>query len=166
MFEVGEAVVHPTRGAGVVIGFEEFKRHGTPRRYYKIQLLGRERTKLMIPVQDAEERGLRHPIGQARLFAVLRSDPEELPSHHKSRYKAVDTKLRSGNILKVAEAIRDLAWRRRKEDGLTVRERRVFRKAMRLVTGEISAAQGIDVEEAEAEVHSVVQKNLPTPTVA
>ena len=38
MFEIGDAVVHPTRGAGVVTGFKELQRRGTSERYYKIKL--------------------------------------------------------------------------------------------------------------------------------
>ena len=70
MFEVGDAVVHPVRGAGVVTDIEELQRDGGNKAYYKIKLLSQVRTSLMVPVKDAATRGLRHAVERSKLGRV------------------------------------------------------------------------------------------------
>ena len=157
MFEVGEIVVHPVRGAGVVVGFEEFHREDGDSLYYKIQLIGRQsETDLMVPVENTDSSGLRRAISQSKLdvvWGVLQGEPENLPSNHKTRYRILGEKLRTGDILQVAEAVRDMSWRQRHMDnGLTGKGKRIYRRALALLVGEISAVLDVDQMEAERQI--------------
>jgi RNA polymerase-interacting CarD/CdnL/TRCF family regulator len=161
MFEIGEAVVHPTRGAGIVVGIQERKRLGKNRQYYTIELLGRQST-LMIPVNIAEKRGLRPALSPEKLKKVwktLESDPESLPDNYKTRHKLMKDKIQTGEVIKVAEAIRDMAGYQR-EKGLTGVGRRIYRKGMSLLAGEIAAAQDIDLDEAEVRIRNAVKESV------
>jgi RNA polymerase-interacting CarD/CdnL/TRCF family regulator len=157
MFNVGDPVVHPIRGAGIVKGFEKLRRHGDEQLYYIIELLGLPDSSLMVPVKKNGEESdiLRPPISKANLskvWRVLEDQPERLPSAHKTRHKLMEDKLQAGDILEVAGAIRDMAWRDAQERGLTSKGKRIYERGITLLSAEIAAAQGVDLVRAEEQV--------------
>lgn len=155
MFEAGDAIVHPVRGAGVVVCIEERQWHGSNDQYYRIKLLGQPGTSLMIPVSAAGTIGLRRAASKSKLkqvWGMLRADPDKLPADHKARYELLNEKLHAGDVLQVAEAVRDMAWRRKQEGSLTTQGKRIYEEAMRILAGEIAAAQATDMADAEAQV--------------
>jgi RNA polymerase-interacting CarD/CdnL/TRCF family regulator len=167
-FKVGDAVVHPIRGAGVVTDIEELRRDGGNKAYYKIELLSHVHTNLMIPVKDAAARGLRRAIRQSRLnrvWQVLRDTPDKLPTDHKKRQALLERRLVSGDLIQVVEAVRDLAWRQHKNNGLTATGRRLYRKGINLLAGEVAAAEGTDLTDGEAQVRNQLwEVMLPSKT--
>jgi RNA polymerase-interacting CarD/CdnL/TRCF family regulator len=62
MFETGDAVIHPTSGAGIVVGLANMPMQHKKQQYYKIEILGRVKTIVMVPVHSAEKIGLRFAI--------------------------------------------------------------------------------------------------------
>lgn len=164
MFSMGDAIVHPTRGVGVVVNIQEREWQGSSSQYYQIELLGREPSlKLMVPIEEADELGLRLAIQQSevdRVWRVLSSEPEDLPSNHKTRHKFLRDKLHAGDIFQVAEVLRDLTWRQKEEDHLTTRGKRIYKEALMFVAGEVAAAQGIGVAEAETQIRDKLGKIL------
>jgi RNA polymerase-interacting CarD/CdnL/TRCF family regulator len=167
MFEAGDAIVHPVRGAGVVVCIEERQWHGTSDQYYRIKLLGQPGTSLMIPVGAAETIGLRHAASKSKLdhvWRMLRADPENLPADHKARYELLNEKLHAGDVLQVAEAVRDMAWRRKQEGSLTTQGKRIYEDGMRILSGEIAASQAIDMADAEAQVSEKLAEVVASDT--
>jgi CarD family transcriptional regulator len=163
-FKAGDAVVHPVRGAGVIQGVEERDWRGNNTQYYRIGLLGHPGSSLMVPIETAKTIGLRSAIPQSRLkkvWRVLCDDPRKLPPEHKDRYQLLEDKLHAGKVLKVAEAVRDMAWRRQQEGRLTTRGKRIFEEGMTLLAGEIAATQGIDLADAEAQVKEKLRESFP-----
>ncbi len=166
MFKAGDAIVHPVRGAGVVVCIEERQWRGSKNQYYRIKLLSQPTSSLMIPISAAETLGLRRAIPQSKLkqvWRVLRADPGSLPADHKERYQMLEDKLHAGDVLQVAEAMRDMTWRRQKEGNLTTRGKRMYEEGMMLLAGEIAAAQDIDLTDAEAQVRDRLMENLSPP---
>lgn len=164
MFKAGDAVIHPIRGAGIVIRIVERQWHGSNDLYYRIKLLGRPGTKLMIPTSAAETLGLRRAIPQTKIksvWRVLRDDPSTLPANHKKRYKAVEEKLHTGNVFQVAEAVRDMTWRQRREGKLTTMGKRMYKEGMNILAGEIAAVQGVAIEDAEDQIRVKLEECLP-----
>jgi CarD family transcriptional regulator len=163
MFKEGDAVVHPIRGAGVVKCVEERQWRGAEALYYRIGLLSQPGSNLMIPVGSAKQLGLRRAASRSRLlqvWKVLGTDPEGLPIEHKERYQLLEGKLHAGDVLQIAEAVRDMAWRRHREGRLTTRGKRMYEEGMTLLAGEIAAAKGIDISDAEAQVRDRLQESL------
>ena len=154
MFRTGDPVIHPVRGAGVVLGIEERQWRGSKDRYYKIQLLSQQGVTLMVPIDAADMLGLRRTISQSKLnqvWRVLHDDPRELPSNHKKRYQLLKDKLHAGDVFQVAEVVRDMTWRQR--DGkLTTVGKRLYDEGLSLLAGEIAAAQGIELNDAEVQI--------------
>lgn len=167
VFEVGDAVVHPFRGAGVVIGVEELQQQGTTiTSYYRIKLLGHTQTHLLIPVEETESIGLRHVTPAAQLkdiWQVLREPPNALPSQRKSRYKFLKDKLRAGDILQIAAAVRDMTWWERQEGELSAEEKRLHRKNLLFLASELAAAQHVPLADAEVEVRARLDEAIPLP---
>ena len=71
------------------------------------------------------------------------------------RYKANLEKLASGDVLKVAEVVRDL-WRRDRGKGLSAGEKRMLTKARQILTSELALAKKIDEEEAEKRLDDIL----------
>ena len=168
MFKAGDAIVHPLRGAGVVERVEERQWRGSNDLYYRITLLGQPGTKLMVPTTAAEELGLRHAIPQSKLskvWRVLRAAPDTLPSDHKQRYKLLEEKLHTGNVFQVAEVVRDMTWRQQRKGRLTTVGTRRYKEGINMLAGEIAAVQGIELNNAEAQIHARLEESLASATI-
>ncbi|MDY7077411.1 MAG: CarD family transcriptional regulator [Chloroflexota bacterium] len=168
MFKAGDAIIHPVRGAGVVVRVEERQWRGSNDLYYRIKLLGQPSIGLMIPVSAAKTLGLRRVIprsGLSRVWRVLRADPRTLPAEHKERYKLLEDKLHTGDVFQVAEVVRDMAWRQQRKGRLTTTGKRRYEEGMRILSGEIAAVQGVDLDDAEAQVSATLRESL-SPTIA
>ncbi|MBU0704402.1 MAG: hypothetical protein KKC18_11110 [Chloroflexi bacterium] len=167
MFKIGDAIVHPIRGAGVVVRVEERPWRGDSVPYYRIELLGHLGTSLMIPVKVAETMGLRHAIPRSelkRVWRVLRAAPNTLPVEHKERYQVVEERLHVGKILQVAETVRDMAWRKQQVGKMTTRGKQLYEEGVRLLAGEVAATQGIVLADAETEIRERLWKILSPAT--
>jgi len=165
MFEVGDAVVHPIRGAGIVIGVEERQWHGNSALYYKIQLLNQPESSVMIPTGAAKELGLRRVISQEKLkevWRVLSAGPKSLPDDHKKRYKLLRERLKAGDVFQIAETIRDMAWRQQRKGRLNTVGKRLYEKSIKILAGEIAALQDIDLSDADVQVRTKLQEGLPS----
>ena len=168
MFKAGDAIIHPVRGAGVVICVEERQLRGNSALYYRINLLGQPGTRLMIPVSAAETLGLRCVIQQSELkkvWHVLRATPKTLPDNHKKRYELLDDKLHTGDVFQVAEVVRDMTWRQQREGSLTTIGKQRYEEGIKILTGEIAAVQGVDLDDAEAQVRAKLMESLSPTTV-
>lgn len=162
-FKVGDAVVHPLRGAGVVTAVEERELHGDSDEYISIDMMGEPTTRLMVPTEAAEEVGLRRAISKSRLgrlWRILKDDPEGLPDDHKKRYNYLRDKLSEGDTYEVAATVRDIAWRQQEEGRLTTVDKRIYDEGLSLLAGEIAATQGIKMSAAEKEINSRLSKGL------
>ena len=148
-FAEGDLVVYPNHGAGYVAGVEEKTVLGEERRYYVVYIADGELT-LNIPA--AGDSGLRLCAGEegvAAALAILREGPEEMPDHWNHRLKHNQEKIRSGEISRVAEVVRDLSYYGG-EHGLSTGERNLLAKARRILVSEVTLGKNLATEEAEA----------------
>lgn len=166
-FKTGDAIIHPVRGAGLVVRVEERQWRGRDALYYRIELLGQRGTQVMVPAGAVEKIGLRRAIPRSKLnqvWRVLRADPKKLPTNHKQRYKLLGDKLHAGDVYQVAEAVRDMAWRQQRQGNLTTMGKRMYEEGLRILAGEIAAVQGVDLNAAEAQVRDRLSERLSSPT--
>jgi CarD family transcriptional regulator len=164
MFRVGDTVVHPHYGAGVVTDIRELEYLGNERKtYYSIKLLTEPDTVVMVPLRNEREVGLRATVPESRLsrvWRILRSDPRKLPSDHNERYEMLKDELHSGSVYRIAEVLRDLAWRRDRRQHLTIRGKRLYDRALEFLAGEVAAAQGEDVDAAESQISGTLSQTI------
>ena len=163
MYQVGETVVHPGYGVGKVVDIERLSCLGSDKQYYSVKLLDGSGTQIWIPVRDAEEKGMRRPIQESQLNKIwrrLRSEPKALPSDHKERYAIVRQKLGDGDVLRIAEALRDLSWKDAQVRSLTSEGKRLYDKAMQLLASEVSVVGGSDPDGVEAQISRILSENM------
>lgn len=159
MFHVGDKVVHPFHGAGTVIGIEEKNVQEEFHRYYVIELVNYSRI-LLIPVINAREIGLRQAIKRSlipHVLDVLSAWPDTLSADHKRRQARVVEKLKTGDIIQVAEVIRNLAWRDYAQK-LTVRDTHLFKQAQEFMVSELALTEGIEPDEARGQIQTALQE--------
>ena len=149
MFSIGDRVVYPMHGAGVIEAIEEREILGSRKQYYIMKLPIGD-MKVMIPVDGVNGVGLRQVIGQEdleRVLDVLGGERTKMSTNWNRRYRANAEKLRSGNIFEVAEVVRNLSLRE-KEKGLSTGERKMLESARQILVSEVVLAR--DIPEPEA----------------
>jgi CarD family transcriptional regulator len=164
MFDIGDKVVHPTHGAGLVKGIKEQDLLEQFHRYYVIDLAVDDRT-LMIPVSNAEEIGLRS-ISQkpvlSQVWHTLDATAETLSDDYKQRQKRIQEKLKTGNAIKVAEVIRDLSALKR-EDHLTSFDTKLLERAQQFLASEVALVEGVQVGKAEQMIYDTLDNGMESP---
>ncbi len=149
MFNVGDKVVYPHHGAGVVEGVEERDVEGERKKYFILSLC-RGDLKITVPEESTKNVGLRGIIGKSEVksvFEVLHQGQSQMPTNWNHRYKKNRDKIRSGNAYQVAEVVRNLSIRER-EKGLSTGEKRMLNQARKILLSEIIYVLNIDDEKA------------------
>lgn len=151
MFKIGDKVSHPSFGVGDVENIEEKKVLGQKEKYYILKLMVNEMT-LMVPVNKAEEIGLRYIIDPETVPDVLnvlrhRMD-DEMDENYKQRIRSQTEMVDSGDILKVAQVVKNYTHRDTVEK-LSSTERGLYERARKILVGEISAACNIEKNKAK-----------------
>ena len=163
-FKIGDTVTHPNYGAGVIIDIREREFLDVERKtYYSIQLLGQPETTIMVALRNAEQVGLRPTVSRSRLSRILRvlgSEPEVLPPDHNKRYEMLKDKIYSGNTIRIAEVLRDLAWRRERRRKLTTRGKRLYDRGMEMLAGEIAGVRHSEVDAAEDQIARALEQSI------
>src|SRR5213080_2597829 len=156
-FQVGETVVYPHHGAALIEAIETRTIKGEDRLYLVLRVEQGDLT-VRVPADNVELVGVRDVVGQdglERVFDVLRAPHTEEPTNWSRRYKANLEKLASGDVLKVAEVVRDL-WRRERDRGLSAGEKRMLAKARQILVSELALAEGTDEGKAESLLDEVL----------
>ncbi len=164
MFDIGDKVVHPNHGAGKVTGIKEQDLLEQYHRYYVIDLAIDDRT-LMIPVSKAEEIGLRSISQEAVLSQVwhtLDATAETLSDDFRKRQERIQEKLKTGDVIKVAEVVRDLSALKR-EDHLTSFDTRLLERAQQFLSSEVALIEGVQVSEAERMIYETLDNGVGSP---
>jgi CarD family transcriptional regulator len=149
MYAVGDKVVHPGYGPGVIRDIDRREMIGEPKRYYVIDMQDGGAT-LMTPVAKADEVGLRLAISKAsikKLFQSLSESPHTLSEDFKERQTEIEEQLKTGDIYVTAKVLRDLAWHGR-EHNLTKRDTELLQRAEDLIASEVALVEGTDVKVA------------------
>lgn len=151
VFEVGETVVYPHHGAALIEEIKTRTIKGEEKMYLKLKVTQGDLV-IEVPAENVDLVGVRDVVdeeGLKKVFAVLQADDVEEASNWSRRYKANVEKLASGDVLKVAEVVRDL-WRRDKDRGLSAGEKRMLAKARQILVGELALAEGVDDKKTDA----------------
>ena len=157
MFSVGDKVVHPGYGPGVITDIERRQVIGEAKRYYVIDMLAGGTT-LMTPVAQSDNVGLRSAISDEQieqLLHVLTEAPAALPSDFRERQADVEERLREGDVYVSAEVARDLTWFGQGR-GLTKRDTQLLQRAEELVGGELALVRELDLKEAIAQLEAIM----------
>ena len=156
MFSVGDKVVYPMHGAGVIEAIEEKEILGAKKKYYVMKLPVGD-MKVMIPMDSIVQVGLREVVREdmvRQVFDVLQDHQNEVSANWNRRYRDHLEKIKSGNILDVAEVVRNLTLRDRIK-GLSTGERKMLESARQILISELILVKDTSREEVASELEVV-----------
>lgn len=157
-FSVGIKVVHPAYGAGKIVAVKEHQFAEEHKQYYVIRI-PLTRLQVMVPVESAEDVGLRaisDDDALEKVWDVLQGNAKDLSQDWKERKEKVKANIRSRNLIAVARDIRDLAWRRQ-DRRLSYTDSKLLEESEKLVASELALAHDLEMEEALEHVRSFLQ---------
>ena len=165
MYQVGDKVVYPHHGAGTVVKKEKREVLGEQREYLTIQILHNDMT-VQVPSENCDKVGLRRVIvGDKEIAPVLKAltgISTEMPKNWNRRFKHNRDKMKTGDILELAEVVRNLALRDR-EKGLSTGEKQMFVKAKKILASELMYAKDMDEETCAEWLEDVLASDGPPP---
>ncbi|MDD4657430.1 MAG: CarD family transcriptional regulator [Eubacteriales bacterium] len=149
MFKVGDKVVYPMHGAGIIEAIETKEILGKVKQYYVLRMPIGD-MKVMIPVSTVGDAGLRQVIDTEavqQVLDVLRKKRVASTANWNRRYRAHLEKLKTGDVFAIAEVVRNLTCRD-KEKGLSTCERKMLDTARQILVSELALAKDIDQDGA------------------
>jgi len=156
-FTVGETVVYPHHGAALIEDITTRTIRGEEKTFLTLRVTQGDLT-IQIPAENLDLVGVRDVVdaeGLGRVFDVLRAPYTEEPTNWSRRFKANLEKLASGDVIKVAEVVRDLS-RRDTDRGLSTGEKKMLAKARQILVSELALAEHTAEETAEAMLDEVL----------
>jgi CarD family transcriptional regulator len=161
LFKVGDKAVYPAQGVAEVISIEEKDIAGNRLKFYVLRILDTNR-KIMVPVNNAKNVGLRRPISEEEIeeiFAILRERTIAFDNQTwNRRYRGFMDKIKTGSVFDVAEVMRDL-YRLKAEKSLSFGERRMLETARALIVKEIAVTREKSEEKVQAEIEEIFETN-------
>ncbi|AFM00973.1 MULTISPECIES: CarD family transcriptional regulator [Desulfitobacterium] len=162
MFQVGDKVLYPMYGAGIIDSIEEKEVLGVKGQYYLLNI-PHVNMEIMIPVGKAEGLGIRQVVNSQVIDDVLRfffegdTDPIMFESNNRFYRDINKKKMKSGDIYQESEIIRDLT-RKGNLQKLGMEDNNMLHTAFQLVTSEIVQVKGIEMEKAVEILQSVIDQ--------
>jgi CarD family transcriptional regulator len=160
LYDVGDKVVYPHHGAGTVVKKETREVLGQKREYLTIKILHNDMT-VQVPCENAEAVGLRCVIGEKEVVVVVKAltgVSTEMPKNWNRRFKHNRDKMKTGDILELAEVVRNLSLRDH-EKGLSTGEKQMFVKAKKILASELMYAKDMDEDECADWLEEILSEN-------
>lgn len=157
MFSIGEKIVYPLHGAGVVEAIEEKEILGKKKKYYVMRVFSGNMT-VLIPVDNCEEIGVRQVIDKVEAKKVVeyfKTEPLYDDDNWNRRQRENMIKLKSGDIYKVLDVLKDLLYRD-KLKGLSTSERKALVNARQIIVSELVMSGFAGVEDIELIMDSII----------
>jgi len=138
MLQIGEQIVHPRYGAGIVTETREITYDGETKDYICIELVG-DRGTVMVQEDFLGDIDLRKEIITADLVrTILFRTPNTLSTNHRTRQANLKSAIDSGKPRNILRALRDLYWFEKLRDRLSASDLQLRKRAHRLITQELA----------------------------
>ena len=160
-FEVGEKVIYPNHGIGVVESIQTRPVGDGQVSLYELRILAND-SRVWVPQQNADGVGLRpviRPSDVRKIFNLLGDGKVEQLSNWKGRFKENSDKMRTGSLYEVAVVLKGLTYLSRKK-ALSFREKRMLERAKFLLVSEIAEAEAKSRGAIEEKVDKALEKTF------
>ncbi len=160
-FRVGQKAVYPCHGVGTIENIESRDIGGGAQEFYvlKIHATG---AKVMVPTRSAQTVGLRAVISAPeveRIYEILKSPSKKSNATWNRRFRALNEKLNTGDLVEIAEVLRDLSSLKNDKD-LSFGEKKMLERARAMIVSEICAARNEDIHMVETELNGILMRGL------
>ena len=149
MYQVGDKIVYPMHGAGIVKKIEELEIFDTDQKYYLLDIVS-EGLDILIPVDKTEEIGVRRIVEPEVIDEMLKSlsgDMGKMNSNWSKRYQDNMEIMKSGDIFEVASVVKNLMLLDRLK-GLSTGEKKMMSSARNFLISEMVLVKDMTKEEA------------------
>jgi len=160
-FQIGDKVIYPNHGLGVVEKVEEKTIFGTTTGFFHLRIISNETT-VLVPVANVDNVGLRRAITDEeveRLFGLLSDGKIDNHQNWKGRFKDNSDKMRTGSIYDMADVLKSLTFLA-KSKSLSFREKRMLDRAKSLIVSEISEVMRLTPEGVDERVTQTLEKGF------
>jgi CarD family transcriptional regulator len=144
LFQIGENIIYPMHGAGIIKAIEEKEISGEKQQYYVIKMLIGN-MQVMIPtgkILSSSIRPVTDIIALKRIIHIFQHGESDRLLPWKQRYKVNTDKIKTGKIQECAEVVRDL-MRMKKEKALNTSEKKMLDNAHEFLISELGLIKGI-----------------------
>jgi CarD family transcriptional regulator len=159
-FKIGEQVVYPAHGVGRVTNIEEQEIAGVKLELYIVDF-EKEKLRLKVPTNRAEQKGMRHLADRTMIeqaMKVIRGRARIKRVMWSRRAQEYDAKINSGDMIAVAEVVRDL-YRSDRQPEQSYSERQLFEQALARFARELAAVRKIDDDQCIKELEDFLARN-------
>ena len=158
-FKIGETVVYPKHGVGEIIDIENMEIASIKTKFYVVKM---EQSKLVIrvPLDKQEEVGLRRISSKKiieEVFSTLKLKPKIRRIMWSRRAQEYETKIFSGEPIKIAEVVRDL-FRKNSQAEQSYSERQMFQVAIERLAREVAAVEKTDYFQSTEKIEQILNK--------
>lgn len=157
MFQIGDKIVHPMHGAGVIEGVVEERISGSRVQFYVFKMPVSGLT-LKIPTANTQMIGVRAVHAVAEIESVIRQIPQlgvDMTANWNHRYRENMERIKSGDLMEVAGVIKAL-MHRDSERGLSNGERKMLHNAKQILISEVVLAEDVAYGDAEARINAAM----------
>jgi CarD family transcriptional regulator len=158
-FQLGDKVIYPNHGLGIVERIEEKTILGTTCGFFHLRIVSNDTT-VLVPVANVDNVGLRKAINDDevdRLFTLLSDGRIDNHQNWKGRFKDNSDKMRTGSIYDMADVLKSLTFLAQSKS-LSFREKRMLDRAKSLIISEISEVMRLTVIEVEDRVEKALER--------
>jgi CarD family transcriptional regulator len=157
-FEIGDKVIYPNHGLGIIERIETKTIMGTTCGFYQLRMANE--TTVFVPVDNVDGVGLRRAISDhevERLFHLLGDGKIDSHQNWKGRFKDNSDRMRTGSIYDVVEVLKSLTFLS-KSKSLSFREKRMLDRAKFLVVSEITEVLAEKTPSIEDRVEKALER--------
>ena len=157
-FKEGEVVVYPKHGVGEILKIESMEISSIKTDFYVVKM---EQSKLTIrvPVDKLDQVGLRKIASKKiieEVFNVLKLKPKIRRIMWSRRAQEYETKIFSGDPIKIAEVVRDL-FRKNTQSEQSYSERQMFQVAIERLAREVAAVEKTDYFQSTEKIENILR---------
>ena len=164
-FKVGDKVVYPNHGVGIIERIQSRVTSGEEQTFYMLRIISTDST-VMVPVSNTGMVGLRKVLSKVeidRVFKVLKNEKVEVFDDWKGRFQENSERMRTGEIARVADVLKGLTHLSQVK-ALSYRERKMLDRARFLVVSEIAEASHLSPEKVEQQIDEALALSLKGKT--
>ncbi len=158
LFHIGDKIVHPMHGAGIVENIVDKKIDDDQTRRYYVLKMPVAGMMVMIPTQSCSEIGVRPIIDAKRADELISSITDievDMAQNWNQRYRENMLRIKSGDLNEVARVVKGLMVRE-KDRGLSTGERKMLHSAKQILISEIVLAKSCLYEDVEENINKAL----------
>ena len=157
LYNIGEKIVYPMHGAGIIEAIEQKEILGQLQQYYILKI-ATTHMDIMVPVATADSIGVRPIIDKKDLDKIIeeiKHHDEEDELNWNKRYRLNLQKIKTGDIVEVGRVIKSLLLRESVKT-LSTCEKKMLTNARQIMASELVLATGNELDDIEKQIDSLV----------